>query len=464
MGLINWIKGVISKMFKKDAKNIFSTDVILSSKMETAISEWYNIIKESPEWVNKEDDIETINFAKFITSDVAKKICLDIGIKIDGSTRADYLQNVMNATKKVLRDKVEDACGLGGIMFKPNGSADVNNCIDYILPTDFLITDKTTNGDIRGVIFFDYLQKGDNHFTRMEYHRFVGEFYVITNKAYKSSNDCELGKEISLKIVEEWSNIQPEVSISKIDKPLFAYYKMPYNNTIDYDSPLGVSVYSNAIKELKALDIAWSRKSGEIEDSKHITFVDSATMTFANQNNVTLPRFIKAIDLDSDPQSVREHTATLLTDDRISDMNNILNMLATKIGFSQGTWSIDGKTGLMTATQVEAEDRETIETIKDMRDSLKSSLEQLLYAIDVYASLYNHAPLGKYEVSYAFGDLTYNWEEDRVRHWNYVVQGKYPLYRYYMKFEGMSEEEAKQIIKEAKEELPKDNDDIFGKE
>src|SRR5574344_908455 len=168
MGLINWIKGVISKMFKKDAKNIFSTDVILSSKMETAISEWYNIIKESPEWVNKEDDIETINFAKFITSDVAKKICIDIGIKIDGSTRADYLQNVMNATKKVLRDKVEDACGLGGIMFKPNGSADVNNCIDYILPTDFLITDKTTNGDIRGVIFFDYLQKGDNHFTRME--------------------------------------------------------------------------------------------------------------------------------------------------------------------------------------------------------------------------------------------------------------------------------------------------------
>ena len=471
MGLINWIKGVINKMFKSETKKQFGVNAVLSNQMESAISKWYSIIKGRPDWLDNDDDIDTINFAKQITTDIAKKVCLDIDINISGSKRADYLQSVMDATKKVLRDKVEDACGLGGIMFKPNGSTDVNNCIDYMQSTDFVITEKTNNGDIRGAAFFDYIQRNDYYYTRMEYHRFENGTYCISNRAFKSNNDREIGKQISLEEVPEWSNIQPEVTIDKVDKPLFAYFKMPFNNTIDMDSPLGVSVFNNAVKELKDLDIAWSRKGGEVEDSKHMTFIDGSTLMSdaekvygGNSKKVKLPRFVAPIDMPTDSQGVREHTATMLTDDRIKDINSILNMLATKCGFSQGTWTIDAKTGLMTATQVESDDRETLETIKDIRDNLKSAMEDLIYALDVYASLYDLAPLGKHETSYAFGDLTYNWEEDRARHWTYVMQGKYPLWRYYVKFEGMSEEEAKQIIKEAQEDLPKEKDDIFEKE
>ena len=138
-------------------------------------------------------------------------------------------------------------------------------------------------------------------------------------------------------------------------------------------------------------------------------------------------------------------------------------MISTKCGFSQGQFVLDRKSGQITATQVEADDRETIETIKDMRDALKDTLDHLVYALNVYADLYDLAPLGEYETSYGFGDLTYNYEEDRARHWNYVSQGKYPLYRYYMEFEGMSEEEAKAIVKEANGDI-KDKDSMFNHE
>lgn len=464
MKLIEWIKGVIGKMFKSEAKKQYGINAILSTNMESAISAWYNIVAGNPEWIDKGDDIDTINFAKFITTDTAKKVCLDIDINIDGSKRAEYLQEVIDELKHTLRNKVEDACALGGIIFKPNGSTDANSCIDYVQVTDFLITEKTTNGDIRGAVFFDYRQNNDIYYTRMEYHRFINGSYVVSNKAFASRDKNTIGKEVSLAAVEVWSNLQPETTIKNIDKPLFAYFKMPYNNTIDYNSPLGVSVFSNAIKELRDLDIAWSRKSGEIEDSKHITFVDQSTMMYADQNNVTLPRFVKAIDFEKESQSVREHVATLLTDDRIKDINSILSMISTKCGFSQGQFILDRKTGQITATQVEADDRETIETIKDIRDNLKVALEQLIYALDVYASLYDYAPLGNYETSYAFGDLTYNWEEDRARHWTYVTMGKYPLYRYYMKFEGMSEEEAKKTVAEAQGEQTQDKDNLFEKE
>lgn len=454
MGFISWVKGVIGRMFKKeDAKKAFGMDIILSDEMERAIISWYNIVGSKPYWASKDDDIDTINFAKFVTADTAKKICLDIDLNVEGSARAEYLQGVMDAFKNVLRDKVEDACALGGIMFKPNGNAGTA-CIDYIQAGDFLVTETNANGDIRGAIFFDYYQTGDKYYTRLEHHRFENDLYMITNKAFKSDRKDILGKEVSLDKVEVWANMEEEVSIQNVDKPLFAYYKMPYNNTIDYDSPLGVSVFSNAIKELRDLDIAWSRKSGEVEDSKHMTFVGPSAMMYAEQKKIKLPRFIQPVDLNADSvnETIHEHVATLLTEQRITDINSILSMISTKCGFSQGAFVLDRKTGQITATQVESDDRETIETIKDMRDALKDTIDQLIYALSVYADLYNLAPVGNYETSYGFGDLTYNYDEDRNRWYQYVSQGKVPFWMYLVKFEGMSEEEAKEVCKMAKEE------------
>lgn len=454
MGFISWLRGVISRVFKKeDAKRVFGTDIILSAEMERATASWYNIVGGRPFWVSKDDDVDTINFAKFVTADTAKKICLDIDLNVEGSARAEYLQSVMNAFKNVLRDKVEDACALGGIMFKPNGN-DGTACIDYIQAGDFLVTETNSNGDIRGAIFFDYYQSGDKYYTRLEYHRFEEDVYRITNKAFKSDRKDTLGKEILLDKVDIWANMEDEVSIQNVDKPLFAYYKMPYNNTIDYASPLGVSVFSNAAKELRDLDIAWSRKSGEVEDSKHMTFVGPSAVRYAEQKKINLPRFLKPMDLGDDvtKETVHEHVATLLTEQRITDINSILSMISTKCGFSQGAFVLDRKTGQITATQVESDDRDTIETIKDMRDALKDTIDQLIYALNVYADLYNLAPVGTYETSYGFGDLTYNYDEDRNRWYQYAAQGKVPFWMYLVKFEGMSEEEAKEVCRLAKEE------------
>lgn len=465
MGILSWLKGVFNNMFKTDAKKQFKTNIIISDRMETEIKKWIDIVSGVPWWVNKDEGIETINFAKFITSDIAKKICLDIDINVSGSVRAEYLKNTVNALKKVLRDKVEDACASGGIMFKPNGNSDINNCIDYIMTTDFLVTETNSNGGILGAIFFDYIVKENKYYTRMEWQRFEGDKYIITNKAFKSDRENVLGKEINLNSISEWESIQPEVSIENVERPLFAYYKMPYNNNIDFKSPLGLSVFANAIKELKNIDIAWSRKSEEVEDSRHITFIDQTTMKMAENLNIKLPRFVKGLDMGVDKDNViHEHVATILTDERIKDINSNLNMLATKAGFSQGAWVLDGHTGMMTATQVESDDRETIETIKDMRDNLKDTLEHLIYAVSKYADIYEYAPVGKYETSYGFGDLTYNWEEDRARHWGYVQANKYPVWKYYMKFEGMSEEEAKECIREAQNEMPEAKDNLFDSE
>lgn len=221
---------------------------------------------------------------------------------------------------------------------------------------------------------------------------------------------------------------------------------------IDDSSPLGMSIFANAMTELKAIDIAISRKDDEIEDSKHMTFIGQTIKRSADNRHIKLPRFVQQLGIgleDSGNSSIKEHVAKLLTEQRLQDINFNLSMAGVKCGFSEGVFVLDGQRGMVTATQIESDDRDTIQTIKDDRDALQSALEQAIEGADKLATLMNLSPLGEYELTFAFGDITYSYEEDKANWRLYAMQGWIPKWLYFVKFEKMSEEEAKAMIAEA---------------
>ena len=479
MGFFQSMRDWFMDLFKNEAADKFHTEVIHSAEMELAQKQWSMIIDGRPPWKDTEDGIVTINFAKFISYYCAKKICLDINVKVEGSERADYIQKCVSAMlKKSIRDKVEDACNCGGIILKPNGNYMYNNAIDYVMPGDFAVTEKNSNGEILGIIFVDKLQKGNLYYTRLEYQHFtnaevsegeIGRVYAIENRAFRSNKDGVLGKEIPLTEVEEWKDLTPELLIDKVEKPLFGYFKMPYNNTIDYNSPEGVAVFHNCLQELKALDVAFSRKADEVEDSKHLTFIDEASMrSKADKEHpagkkIRLPRFIKALKngVNEDGRNISEHVATMLTEARITDINSTLSMISTKCGFSQGQFVLDRKSGRITATQIESDDSETVETITDMRNNLKSAIVDLVYALDKYCDIFFDMPSGYVNVLdenvpeediFYFRDLLTTFEQDRTRAYNLVQAGMYSKKKYLVEYEGFSEEEAEEMLAEAETE------------
>lgn len=433
----------------------FGVELITSDDMNNALRKWDNISTGKPPWKNTADEIDTINMAKHIADTRAKLTTLDIGIAISGSTRADFLQKLADDLLKRLPDKIAEADRLGGIMIKWNGET-----WDYVLPGNFGIAAKDDNGEIVGAIFASHTSQGKEHYTRLEYHRFEGRdengpLYVVTNKAYKNQiegNKSILGAPVQLQSVAAWAHMQDKVVISKLEKPLFAYYRVPGANTVDSSSPLGLSVFANAITELKAIDIAVSRKNAEIEDSKHITFVGQTVIQNATNKGLELPRFVKGLGLginDGETTAIHEHVPTILTDARIKDINFNLSMAGVKCGFSEGVFVMDGQTGMITATQVESDDRDTIQTIKADRDALRDALEQAFYGADALTTLYDLAPLGEYEINFNFGDITYSYEEDKAAWRSYAMQGWIPKWLYFVKFEGMSEEDAKALTAEA---------------
>lgn len=469
-------------MWQKEAQDKFGVETIESDVMKAALNDWVNIYQGKPDWTLPDDkgnvDIESFNFAKKLCNETARLTTLALGITVEGSARADWINGFMESYIAWMKnEECEKACAFGYIILKPNGEG-----IDYVMPWDFCPT-HATDGKVDGGIFFDhYHEPGDKwYYTRLEWQRFEEaldgtKVFRITNKTYKSTGANTIGQECDIKETV-WYDYADDSAWYDMDKPLFSIFKMPLSNNIDMSSPLGVSIFSNAQKELKSLDIAWTRLEDEIFDSQKITFLGDMLIDepgrpvrsqfspggAVDKAGKSLPRHVRILPGTSEGDEYHEVNPALQTTDRLSGIDHFLNLVGVKCGYSTGQFVLNGRTGHVTATQVEADDRETIQYIKQIRDNFQTATDGLIYALDKYADIYSLAPVGVYEVNYDFGDITYNWEEDRARHWQYVMQGKYPLARYYMEFEGMSEEEAKKIVAEAQAEQPKD-EGLFGEE
>lgn len=466
--------------FRRQAQEDFKVEPVSSPEMEALIDRCGNIYRGRPDWVMDPDDhIKTINFAKSICSETARLTTLAIGIQVSGSTRATWLQEQVNKVYFKIREWVEYGCAYGTVIIKPNGSS-----FDVFTPGDFMIIDHD-NLNINGIIFFDHYVKEKKYYTRLEYHRFVetrdGDRtyypYYISNKAYVSKSENGRGDPIPLKQTK-WADLMEETppilkeNGERLDGPMFGIFRTPAANNIDMSTPLGLPVFTEAIEEFMDLDVAYSRNSGEIFDSERIVLADDRLMyesgtkvqkfvSGVKNAAVKIARYVKNVFGNGPEEFYQEINPQLNTETRITGINFYLSQIGYKCGFSNGYFVFDEKTGMVTATQVESDDRRTIQLIKDIRDKLESCLDGALYAMSKYADLYNLSPVGPYEVVYDFGDITYNREEDRARWWNYVIQGKVPAWQYFVKFEGMTEEDAKAMVEEAQ---PKEEPGFFKEE
>lgn len=468
-------------IFKKQAEEDFDIQAAEFPEMEALINKCANIYRGVPYWLDDKDNIKTINFAKTVCSETARLATLAIGIQIDGSARATWIQKQINKVYFQIRHWVEYGCAYGTVFIKPNGES-----LDVFTPADVMIVDYD-NQEIKGIIFKDSYTVGRKYYTRLEYHRFVETTidgvttypYYVSNRAYVSKSPQSIGDKIDLKQTK-WADLMADTppilkaNGEKLDGPLYGMLRTPQANNVDISTPLGLPVFAEGIEELGDLDVAYSRNVGEIKDSQKIALLDdrllmpSGTPVSAmsprgmenRRNEMKLPHYVKNVFGQDEKEFYQEINPQLNTDARLAGINALLSQLSYKCGFSSGYFVFNEKTGMVTATQVEADDRRTIQYIKDVRDKLEDCLNGVIYALNVFADLYDLTPVGVYEITYDFGDITYNREEDRARWWQYVVQGKVPAWLYFVKFEGMTEEEAKAMVKEAQPDEPT----LFGDE
>ena len=455
-------------LFKTNIERAFDMDPYRSEKMETAIQLWQDMQNGVPEWCAADPDVKTIRFGNTIARELAALVCQDIDVKVDpayGADRgkADKLQEALD--KFFLhssQEQIEKMVRMGGIMAKWNG-----NGIDYIPPDRFLVTEYASDGSIPGVVFFTYYTERKQFFTRAEWHRFEEDTYRISNKAFVSDDIRDIGRPIPLEKTR-WADIEPEVELYGLEKPLFVYLKNPYSNTIDPDSPLGVSCFSECIEELRWLDIAMSTLGVETEDSKPIMFVDNSTIQYAKEHMIQLPRFVRGMDMGVNPdKTVDQWQPQLQIESRKEGINFFLSIIGYKCGFEPGYFVFDGQTiSVATATQVEATERRTIHTVMSYRalfDRPSSNgegrvgyLHDMAYIIDTMMTMdgeiSGYGDYQNYEIYADFADLTQNEEENKTFDYQLAQNGYMSKARFLVRHLGVTEEEAVAMVQEAARE------------
>ena len=449
-------------LLKSRAKEEFNISTIISAEVEWLIEYCARVYRGQPEWEDQEKGIKTINMAQSIASEMARLTTLGIGIKVEGSARAKWLQEQVDSIYYELRKWMEYGCAYGTVILKPNGDT-----VKLYVPGQYEITEQS-GGKITGVVFHNsaHDEQAEKFYERMEYHRFENAVYIITNKCFvgDSQNGCDKPIDIAL---TPWAGMLEEARILNVDKPLFAPLRTPHANNLDHSCPVTLPIFADALEELRDLDVAYSRNATEIDDSERTVLLDSDTLmpsgtkisndaaTWESQRkSLGLPRMVKNVRGDGTKTFYQEINPALQTDVRITGINALLSLIGFKCGFSNGHFVFNQKTGRMTAREVESDDARTIQTVKDHRDQLEVCMGDLIYAMSKIADLYQLAPVGIHEVVFDFGDITYNRDEDRARYWGYVQAGKYPFWRFLVKFEGYTEEDAKLIEREAQPKEP----------
>lgn len=456
--IFNFIKGVIGNMFSKgtiqDALNI---EIAISSDMANAITLFEKIYMNEAPWL-KENEVESLELGASIANEFTRLTTLEMKSDITGSARANFLNEQYKKVKDKLNENLEVGNAIGGLVFKPYVK-DNKIYVDLVKGSCFYPTEFNSSEDIVAGIFTSQIIKGDNIYTRLEYHKFYEKSlendinYIIKNVVYKSNNISVLGTKTNLGQIPEWENMQEETAIKYVEKPLFSYYKPPVANNIDPESPVGMSVYARAIPLIKEADRQWGRIVWEYEASEKAVYVDElATKPSQNKKNSFAVnklkgRLYKTLNIGkSESDFFKDYSPEIRDEALWRGLNKTLQRIEFNVGLAYGTLS-EPNTVDKTATEIKSSKQRSYATVSKMQENLQKALENLIYAMDILTTLYNLAPQGKYEVSFNWDDsLIVDTEREQILQMQEVNAGlrskiKYIMFRY-----GLTEEQAKQEL------------------
>lgn len=466
---LKWVKDVIRRMFRKRDFENFHMATAITDQMAAAIDNWVALYYNRPPWRNF--GTPTLGLPAAIAHEMATTVTLEAKISVgnperpgDDDTaeeaplnpRALFISDSLQPVRDQLETQVEYACAFGGLVFRPYVS-DGTVAIDFINADNFYPAAYNARGMITSAIFVEKKKVGQDLFIRLERHDMLGGGkYQVTNRAYRSIGQegrADIGTQISLTDVPEWADIAPDVTMEGVEEPLFAYFRMPQANVVDASSPLGVSVYARAESAgvLKEADAQFNRMLWEYEGGQ--LAIDASIDAFKRdaQGNVVLPagreRLYRVNELDPAAQTTMGKFSIFAPELRDSAYAEGLNRLLMRIEdlccLSRGTLS-DANEQMRTATELKINKQRTYAAVTSIQMSLQSAIIQLAKAIDTYATLYELAPDGEYELSFTWDDsvitdATTEREADRQD----VLDGIMQPWEYRRKWYGETEAAAK---------------------
>lgn len=450
--IINTIKGWWKNMFDyQKVINDFGLDIQTSKEMLDAINLWSEIFNGRAPWQSK--TVKSLHVAKTVCEKVSKAVT----IEFKSSCSDDNIDKVYQRFIRNIRKYTEYGIAKGSMFFKPtfeNGRIKVTVIQgDKFIPVKF---DDT--GELLGAIFIDQITKGNTVYTRLEYDELVDTSIIIKNIAYKGQvNGVILGQRINLNSVDKWKDLTEFGQIDGVDKLIGGFFTMKNANNVDNDSPLGSSIFANAIGTLEEIDRQFSRTLWEYEGSELAIEASSSMFKIDKNGKHKLPKGKERLYrlLDGDEESWNVFSPQIRDTSLFNGLNELLRQAENEMSLCAGILSKLDQVAL-TATEIKSSKQDYYVTVSDIQDAMQTALEDLVYGIYVLCKLYG-IPVGS---SY---DMKFDWDDSiLVDKDSLQKQAQLELNQdiidkveYFMITRDWSEEEAMAFIKRMEERSPK---------
>lgn len=396
---------------------------------------------------NATREIYRMNAAKAVCAELAGLVWgeeCEINVTMNGRKQNEegkepdplgaFVQDVLtkNAYREKMQENIEQGLALGGAAVKVwheerhdsqgnvvPGSGEIR--LGYCMADQFVPT-TWDNAKVTEGVFISRQAKDGFYYTRLEWHKWDGLSYTVTNELFRSEMKRGVNTDSQDILGVRWplADVFPyldEETVIPVEESLFSYWRTPIANNLDDNSPLGMSIYGNAMETLHALDICYDSFVREFRlGKKRIIVPARAVRTVVDPVTGLARRYFDPGDetyealASDDPNDLKitDNSVVLRVQEHVDAINAFLNILCLQIGFSAGTFTFDTTKGMMTATQVVSQNSKTYKTIRSVQNQLKPSIEHMVRNIIDVAILYGMEWKGQSVESLAAGGYHVN--------------------------------------------------------
>lgn len=382
---------------------------------------------------------KSLGLAKTVSEDWANLLLNEkVRIGIDRAAAKKKIEQVLldNQFEKRGNQLVELAFALGTGAFVEYLDGDKVK-IDYIR-AGMIYPLRWDNGRVTECAFASERMDGKKRLVYLNLHRLEHGHYVIENHMFERNGS-------TLREAELPEGVAPEVRTGS-EVPRFQIITPNIANNLLPDSPMGLSIYANALDQLESADLVYDSYCNEFRlGKKRITVPITMAQKQMEEDGVITPIFddndteFYAIPQESS-EKIQEHNMELRANEHEAGLQTMLNLLSWKTG-SGGKRYVFQDGQVKTATEVISANSDLYRNVKKHEGALQPALVGL---IDAIADLLK---LGSVKTDICFDDsIIEDSAAEKANFLQEIREGIRQKWEYRVRFFGEDEATARAMI------------------
>lgn len=416
---------------KQEIYDFYSAIKLWQEFYKGQVSNFHSYIAKKPDGTTCQSERITLGMAKIIAEEWASLLNFP-DILIDNEEINDFVQNILkeNNFKNRFNNFIEKTFALGNGIILISNNEDMSIKIEEKFIGNSLPL-KFENNILKEILLWSESYKLDNETFKKEFliiknidnETYFQNFYTISKSETDFTNCDIFFDENDIQIIE---NIK-----------CFHFFKPNLTNNLYINNPLGISIFANAIDNLKMLDIIYDSLENDFIKGRMKAIYDERILKKRIINNNGENEYISYFDQMSDEfvatinnpdediisqdkkpllnDLMKEIDFPIRTQEHIESIQFNLNLLSQKCGLGSGYYDFkNSKAVTKTATEVISEKSELFRNMKKHEFLIKQNLEQIINDIIQYGILNQQISNKKYNIIIKFDDSIAN-DDNTIR-------------------------------------------------